>query len=223
MPERIIISKPEGIANTLMVGLPLVVEKKMSTEKKPGVLAGWMTDEYVIVSLYNTFLPLTGFFKNNSATVKYLDLGIIYAFQAVVKEVVKGMEAVFFTWPKHVEAVTLASVNRVKVRYPVTLSFRVPFEIRTIDVDATIFDLSTKGCQVRVPKQSLAEEMVSAGQKVTMSLYLPNQTTANLVQAEIRNISAMGDYFTLGLLFRADGHSEQIKRIEQIVRLQLQA
>ncbi|MBF0549814.1 MAG: flagellar brake protein [Deltaproteobacteria bacterium] len=218
------ITDDEAITGTFLVGTQISIQKSMAPEKHLANLVGWIPGNSVLVSLVEGIFVFAGFFKDNSVVVRYINRGTVYGFSAIVQDVMRSLGLIALSWPAPLESLALTSETRIRVHYPVKLSLTT--SKGAVQLEATLTDLSHKGCQVWIDskqiKKAQPKEALFVGQSAHISLSGTNQLIIDPFKAEVRNINPAGNYIMVGMALQAAA-PDQAKKLQEVVDCQLQS
>lgn len=197
------------IASTMNVGEQVVMQRGGSEARYKATLCGWTPGKKVFLGVGRTLLMSGHLGMDTPLILRYVSLGLLCGFKAVVETILVDNDLAILTWPEKLEVACLAKEHRVRVRLPGTLYSQGAEEKQTVLIDALVVDLSPSGCKVCLPRDPTLSWLGTPENEVGISFPFTLSKETLSLQGKVRNWQSTSAYNVLGVLFneasRLDG------------------
>ena len=149
--------------------------------KAAGVLAGMISDEYLMIRVSAIPGILSRLQEDDLIAVRYVYAGNVYGFNStIVNYIQKPALIVFLTYPATVETVNLRNAQRVECLFPATV------KTDRGDYKAVIVDISQGGCRVCLDHSASESSSFDIDQTTRLSFHLAGVAEEKIINGKIR-------------------------------------
>ena len=186
--------------------------------KAAGVLAGMISDEYLMIRVPAIPGILSRLNEDDLIVVRYVYAGNVYGFNStIVNYIQKPALIVFLTYPATVETVNLRKAQRVECLLPATV------KTERGDYKAVIVDISQGGCRVCLDPGASESVSFDIDQTIWLSFHLAGIAEEQVINGKIRVLKKDSQLSEMGIQFDQENESvlDNVKLYIETASLQI--
>jgi len=180
-----------SLAPFFPIGRPVQLEFK--EKKYSSFFRGVKAPEYVLADIPMVNGRHITIDYNSTFTVRFIVSGVAYGFTAFLQRVHTRQALLVLEYPENVKKLPLRASDRVEMFIPVKIIIKDHKGV----MEGAILDLSNQGALIAVP----AGDAIASGQRLKISMILPNGKEVKSIFGVINNIKASGGKMRLGINF----------------------
>ena len=194
------VSIRSGLRLAIELGIEVSIDSPRVSGRFRSELVGMLPGRYLILS--EPVKPVVGPYRaeyrdGDSVVVRYLFRGSVFGFRSFVLSALTHPDRLLFVgYPTQVEEHNIRAEQRLECLIPVLIAFPDGTQVK-----ATMADVSSVGCQVRVLGPEVAGKQPERGDAVKIRCRLPGVEEDQIILGEIKRLIDDGDRLGIGVAF----------------------